>query len=193
MFWVSVSVLGFGFEFRFWVSVLSFGFEFRFWVSVLSLGFGFRFCVEVEGLGFGVSFRGLSYVTRTFRWCNCVVLVTWPILLIRFSWWQNNSSSDLPLVPNRHLLIKLWQCPQAVSILSHEAKALLELFCLQPIVFDCRENVGKVFALPSLFPYIWCRSERKQSLRSTFLISLHLVQIRNVGKVFALPSLFLYI
>jgi len=43
-----------------------------------------------------------------------------------------------PLMPNRHFLVKLsWKCQRAVSILPHddEAKALLELFCLQPIVF----------------------------------------------------------
>jgi len=47
----------------------------------------------------------------------------------------NNSSSDLTLMPNRHLLIKLWHYQKALSILFHEAKTLLELFCLQPIVF----------------------------------------------------------
>jgi len=36
---------------------------------------------------------------------------------------------------NRHLIIKLWQSQKAVSIFPHEAKALLELFCSQPIVF----------------------------------------------------------
>jgi len=40
-----------------------------------------------------------------------------------------------PLMPNRHFLVKFWKCQKAVSILSHEAKALLELFCLQPIIF----------------------------------------------------------
>jgi len=43
-------------------------------------------------------------------------------------------------MPNRHLLIKLWQCQKAVSILTHEAKPLLELFCLQTIVFGWRQN-----------------------------------------------------
>ena len=43
-------------------------------------------------------------------------------------------------MPNRHLLIKLWQCQKAVPILPHEAKALLELFCFQPIVFSWRQN-----------------------------------------------------
>jgi len=36
----------------------------------------------------------------------------------------------LPLMPDRHFLVKLWKCQKAVSILPHEAKALLELFCL---------------------------------------------------------------
>jgi len=39
-----------------------------------------------------------------------------------------------PLMPNRHFLVKFWKCQKAESILSHEAKARLELFCLQPIV-----------------------------------------------------------
>jgi len=38
-------------------------------------------------------------------------------------------------MPNRHFLVQFWKCQKAVSILPHEAKALLELFCLQPIVF----------------------------------------------------------
>jgi len=37
-------------------------------------------------------------------------------------------------MPNRHL-VKFWKCQKAVSILPHEAKALLELFCLKPIVY----------------------------------------------------------
>jgi len=36
---------------------------------------------------------------------------------------------------NRHLLVKFWKCQNAVSILPHEAKELLELFCLQPIIW----------------------------------------------------------
>jgi len=32
-------------------------------------------------------------------------------------------------MPNRHFLVKFWKCQKAVCILSHEAKALLELFC----------------------------------------------------------------
>jgi len=35
----------------------------------------------------------------------------------------------LPLMPNRHLS-NFWKCQKAVPILPHEAKALLELFCL---------------------------------------------------------------
>jgi len=36
--------------------------------------------------------------------------------------------------------------PKAVSILPHEAKALLELFYLQPIVFGQRQNKSSSFA-----------------------------------------------
>jgi len=45
-----------------------------------------------------------------------------------------------PLMPNRHFLIKFWKCHKALSILPHEAKALLQLFCLQPILFGYRQN-----------------------------------------------------
>jgi len=40
----------------------------------------------------------------------------------------------LPLMPNRHFLIKFWKCQKAESILPHVTKALLEVFCLQPII-----------------------------------------------------------
>jgi len=41
----------------------------------------------------------------------------------------------LPLMLNRHFLINIWKCRKAVlSILPHEIKALLHVFCLQPIV-----------------------------------------------------------
>jgi len=40
-----------------------------------------------------------------------------------------------PLMPNRYFLVKFWKCQKAVSILPHEAKALLKVFCFQPIVF----------------------------------------------------------
>jgi len=46
----------------------------------------------------------------------------------------------LPLMPNRHFLLKFWKCRKAVSILPHEAKALLEVFRLQPIVFGEMQN-----------------------------------------------------
>jgi len=36
---------------------------------------------------------------------------------------------------NRHCLVKFGKCQKAVSILPHEAKALQELFCLQPLIF----------------------------------------------------------
>jgi len=44
-------------------------------------------------------------------------------------------------MPNtRHFLVKFWKCQKAVCVLPHEAKALLELFCLQPIIFGWRQN-----------------------------------------------------
>jgi len=40
------------------------------------------------------------------------------------------------LMPNRHFLVKFFKCHlKAVSILPHHVKTLLELFCLQLIVF----------------------------------------------------------
>jgi len=43
-------------------------------------------------------------------------------------------------MPNRHFLVKFMKCQKAVSTLPHVARALLELFCLQPIVFGWRQN-----------------------------------------------------
>jgi len=43
-------------------------------------------------------------------------------------------------MPNRHFFVKYWKWQKAVPILPHEGKALLELFCLQPIVFVWRQN-----------------------------------------------------
>jgi len=43
-------------------------------------------------------------------------------------------------MPNRHFLVKFWKCRKAVSILHDEAKALLEVFCLQPIKTGKRQN-----------------------------------------------------
>jgi len=40
-----------------------------------------------------------------------------------------------PAMPNRHVLVKFMKCQKAVYTLRHGAKALLELFFLQPIVF----------------------------------------------------------
>jgi len=42
----------------------------------------------------------------------------------------------LPLITNRHYLVKFGKCQKAAFILPHEVKALLELFCLQPIISD---------------------------------------------------------
>jgi len=41
---------------------------------------------------------------------------------------------------NRQCLVKLWKCQKSASILPREAKALLQLFCLQPIIFEWRQN-----------------------------------------------------
>ena len=40
----------------------------------------------------------------------------------------------------RHCLVKLWKSQKAMSILPPEAKAFLQLFCLQPIIFGWRQN-----------------------------------------------------
>ena len=45
-----------------------------------------------------------------------------------------------PLIRNRHFVVEFWKCQNAVSILPHEAKALLELFCLQLIELGLRQN-----------------------------------------------------
>jgi len=45
-----------------------------------------------------------------------------------------------PLKPNRHFLVELWKRQKVVSNLPHDSKALLELFCLQPIAFGWRQN-----------------------------------------------------
>jgi len=44
------------------------------------------------------------------------------------------------LMPNTHFLVKFWKSQKAVSILPHDAKTLLELFCLQQIVHGWRQN-----------------------------------------------------
>jgi len=44
------------------------------------------------------------------------------------------------LVKLWHCLFKLWKCQKAMAILPHESKALLQLFCLQPIIFGWRQN-----------------------------------------------------
>jgi len=43
-------------------------------------------------------------------------------------------------MPNRHFLVQFWKCQKAVSVLPHEAKALLEVFFLQPILIGKRQN-----------------------------------------------------
>jgi len=39
------------------------------------------------------------------------------------------------MLNTRHFLVEFWKWQKAVPILPHDAKAPLELFCLQPIVF----------------------------------------------------------
>jgi len=51
------------------------------------------------------------------------------------------------LMPNRHFLVKFWKCQKAVFILPHEAKTLLELFCLEPIVL-AKGKIAPVVLLP---------------------------------------------
>jgi len=38
-------------------------------------------------------------------------------------------------MPNVHFIVQFCKCQKSVSTLPHETKALLELFCLQPIIF----------------------------------------------------------
>jgi len=45
-----------------------------------------------------------------------------------------------PLKPNGYFLVKFWKRQNAVSILPHDSKALLEVFCLQSIVFGEKQN-----------------------------------------------------
>jgi len=49
------------------------------------------------------------------------------------------------LMPNRHFLGDFWKWQKAVAILPHEAKALLQLFCLQPIILGLRQNSSRIF------------------------------------------------
>jgi len=41
---------------------------------------------------------------------------------------------------NRHCLVKFWKSQKVMSIFPHKAKAILQLFCLQPIIFGWRQN-----------------------------------------------------
>jgi len=51
----------------------------------------------------------------------------------------------LPLMPNKHFLAKFWKCQNAVSILPHEAKALLEVFCFNQSYLAKGKIVSVVF------------------------------------------------
>jgi len=48
---------------------------------------------------------------------------------------------------NRHCLVYFWKSQKAVSIFPHEAKAQLEVFCIQPIVFG-KGKIAPVLILP---------------------------------------------
>jgi len=75
-----------------------------------------------------------------------IVLVAWPIEAIRISFNGKITPAVLfPLMPNRYFLGEFWKWQKVVAILPHEAKALLQLFCLQPIVFGLRQNSSSSF------------------------------------------------
>jgi len=63
-------------------------------------------------------------------------------------WWQN-----------RHCLVKFWKCQTALSILPHEAKALLELFCLQANIFGWRQNSSSSYfaswGIIKMYDFTW--------------------------------------
>ena len=50
-------------------------------------------------------------------------------------------------MPNVHFIVQFCKCQKSVSTLPHETKALLELFCLQPIIFGERKNSSSSYLL----------------------------------------------
>ena len=50
----------------------------------------------------------------------------------------------------RDCLVKFGKCQKAMSILPHEAKAVLQLLCLQPMIFGWRQNRFIVLQLTAL-------------------------------------------
>jgi len=53
----------------------------------------------------------------------------------------------LLLMPNKHFLAKFWKCQNAVSILPHEAEALLEVCCFNQSYLAKSKIVSVVFCL----------------------------------------------
>jgi len=95
------------------------------------------------GLASGFRFWVSGYVTRTSPYANLSV----SSLSLDQSKKSDSPNGKIPptvispLTPNKHFLVKFWNCQKALSIQPHdEAKALKELFCLQPIIFGCRQN-----------------------------------------------------
>jgi len=96
-----------------------------------------------SGLGLVFEFRFQVYVLG-FRSCNKdLTLIQASALSLSLDESKESDSPNgkitpavlFPVMPNKHFLVKFWKCQKAVSILPHEAKALLELFCLQTIIF----------------------------------------------------------
>jgi len=78
---------------------------------------------------------------------------------VSYLWLDQSKQSDspnskitpavlFPLMTNGHFFVKFSKCQKAVSALPHGAKALLDLCCLQPIVFGKRQNCSS-----SLLPH----------------------------------------
>jgi len=52
-----------------------------------------------------------------------------------------------PLMPNRHFLVKYWNCQKAVSILPHEAKALMNYFAFNQL-YLAKGKIAPAILLP---------------------------------------------
>jgi len=52
-----------------------------------------------------------------------------------------------PLTTNRHLLVKFWKCQKAVTILPHEAEALLDCFPFSQLYLS-EGKIAPVVILP---------------------------------------------
>jgi len=53
----------------------------------------------------------------------------------------------VPLMPNRHFLVKFWKCQKAVTILPHEAKALLDYFAFNQSYLS-KGKIAPIVLLP---------------------------------------------